>query len=134
MYPSKIFTTVATIGATAALTILPYGVANAQSPGYVFVGTTVYPKSPAEFEPNGDRLTVWDYSPGNGWQTRAAVQKWNSGREQWEQIFACTANATTQDPKSCSQDIPEGTLVRVRIWEYKGTSTRGNNYSSQTHA
>ncbi|MBO8190206.1 hypothetical protein ITI46_00505 [Streptomyces oryzae] len=82
------------------------------------------------FHPNGDLLKVNDGTNRGGWRIHANVEKFYRG--EWVYVFGCTAadGAGT----NCWKNIPEGTLVRVHAYAFKGSETKYHRYSAQTRA
>lgn len=78
-------------------------------------------------ESGGPYLKVVDFTDPGGWRIRGSVEKAYHG--DWAMVFQCTA--ADGDFTTCRHSIPGGTLIRVHVWAYKGSTTRYHGYSAQ---
>ncbi|GAA2077799.1 hypothetical protein GCM10009801_34170 [Streptomyces albiaxialis] len=82
------------------------------------------------FDPDGDKFFASDYTDPGGWRIKARLQKKTGGT--WRTVATCTARDS--GGRECSQNIAEGTRVRVKAWAYKGSDTAHGTSWKYTNA
>ncbi|MDL4773106.1 MULTISPECIES: hypothetical protein [Thermomonosporaceae] len=132
---ARSFTFLAAASAVAASVLALAGPASADVSvqGVDTYASTLDGEAEARWWHDGDKLVVHDVL-ADGWGSRAQLQTWNSALNQWMTAFTCTDSNSSDGTKTCSQNLVEGTPVRIHLWQYKGTSTRLHTYSPQGQA